>query len=116
MALQDALNRSLIFKDNQDTKVNISVRIVEYDKITNWSADKITKVAAIYEVIDRSNGALLFSEMIESSATITLDQGPRSGAIRGNKSQSRAVRKNIANFINRLQQSDFSRPLFKGKK
>lgn len=111
--LTDALNRSLIFKDDQKVKVNLSVRIVEFD-IPEFGADMTTKVSAIYEVIDRGDGSLLFSELIESKGVVAFNYAFL-GAARAVESWNRAVRNNIANFINRLDQSDLTNPVFPGK-
>jgi len=112
-ALQDALNRSLIFRDEVPTKVNLSVRIVEFD-VPSAGASMATKVGAIYEVIDRANGDLLFSELVESEGIVPFDYAFM-GEVRAVESWNRAVRNNIADFISRLEQSDFSKPVFKGK-
>lgn len=111
-ALQDALNRSLIFQDDTKTKVNLSVRIVEFD-VPAAGASMTTKVGAIYEIVDRANGDLLYSELVESEGVVPFDYAFM-GVIRAVESWNRAVRNNIADFITRLEQVDFSKPVFKG--
>ena len=54
-ALQDALNRSLIFQDDAQIKINLSVRIVQFNS-PEFGFDMVTKVGAIYEVVNRKNG------------------------------------------------------------
>jgi hypothetical protein len=113
-ALTDSLNRSLIFQDDQKVKVNLSVRIVEFD-IPGAGGEMRTKVGAIYEIIDRGNGALLFSDLIESEGIVPFDYAFL-GVARSVESWNRAVRNNIADFINRLDQADLSKPIFEGRK
>jgi len=110
-SLEDAINRSLIFRDDVKTKVNLSVRIVEMD----WSglADIHMKTSAIYEVVNRANGDLLFTEVVESEGIVPAGYA-FVGNVRLRESYNRAVRNNIANFINSLQAADFSKPRFKG--
>lgn len=111
-SLQDALNRSLIFKDDQDTKVNLSVRITEFD-IPAAGISMRSKVSAIYEIINRENGDLLFAQEISSEGVVPMEYS-LIGATRAIESWNRAVRNNIADFINILEQSDISSPVFAG--
>jgi len=110
--LTDSLNRSLIFQDDQKIRVNLSVRIVEFD-VPEFGSDMVTKVGAIYEIIDRGNGALLFSDLIESEGVVPFDYAFL-GAARAVESWNRAVRNNIADFINRLDMTDLTNPVFAG--
>jgi len=111
-ALQDALNRSLLFRDDMSMKVNLSVRIMKLD-LPSAGASMTTRTGAIYEIVDRSNGDLLFSEVIESDGVVPFDYA-FAGVVRAVESRNRAVRNNIADFIGRLEQTDFSKPRFKG--
>ena len=112
-ALQDALARSLIFKDDAVMKVNISVRIVELDA-PGAGVDMKAKVAAIYEIVDRSNGDLVFAQEISSEGIVPFSYDFL-GAVRAQEAANRSVRNNIAEFINQLEQADFSKPMFTGK-
>ena len=112
-SLTDALNRSLVFKDDMDKKVNLSVRITEFD-IPAGGASMTTRVSAIYEIVDRNNGDLLFTQKISSEGVVPWDYA-YSGLVRGVESWNRAVRNNIADFINILDNSDISKPVFRGK-
>jgi len=111
--LTDALNRSLIFQDDQSIKVNLSVRIVEVDA-PDVGLDMETKVAAIYEVIDRGNGSMLYSELIESKGIVPMNYA-FVGFVRARESVNRAIRNNIADFIHSLDQADLTKPVFAGK-
>lgn len=112
-ALIDALNRSLVFQDDMDKKINLSVRITEFD-IPAGGASMTTRVSAIYEIVDRSNGDLLFTQKISSEGVVPFDYAFM-GVVRAVESWNRAVRNNIADFINVLDSSDISKPVFKGK-
>jgi hypothetical protein len=111
-ALQDAINRSLIFQDDASKKINLSVRISEFD-IPGAGFSMTTKVTAIYEIVDRSNGDLLFAQEISSEGVVPTDYA-FAGVTRMVESWNRAVRNNIADFINTLEQADISKALFKG--
>jgi hypothetical protein len=111
-SLQDALNRSLIFRDDQETKVNLSVRITEFD-VPAAGISMRTKVSAIYEIINRENGDLLFAQEITSEGVVPMEYSLL-GATRAIESWNRAVRNNIADFINILERSDISKPVFEG--
>jgi hypothetical protein len=107
-ALQDAINRSLIFQDDASKKINLSVRISEFD-ISGADFVKTTKVTAIYEILDRSNGDLLFAEEISCEGVAPMGYGS-AGVPRMVESWNRAVRNNIADFINILEHTDISKP------
>ncbi|MDZ4762216.1 MAG: UDP-N-acetylglucosamine acyltransferase [Alphaproteobacteria bacterium] len=109
-ALTDAINRSLIFTDGANTKVNISVRIVEINA-PEIGIDMKSTVAAIYEIVDRRTGDLILTEEI---ATVGVVPGNYAfdGRVRARESVNRAVRNNIAGFIALLERTDFSRPAF----
>jgi len=110
--LRDAINRSLIFRDDMPIKVSLSVRITDFYP-PGGSLDGITVAAAIYEIIDRDTGDLLFSELIKSKG-VTPFSTALNGWVRLRESANLAIRNNIANFINRLQNADLSKPIYRG--
>ena len=110
--LQDAINRSLIFIDDADKKINLSVRINEYD-LPNAGLAMKTKVSAIYEIVDRANGDLLFAQEISTEGVVPFKYSAY-GLTRAVESRNRAIRNNIADFINILEQSDLDKPVFVG--
>lgn len=112
-SLQDALNRSLVFKDDMEKKVNLSVRITEFD-VPAGGASMTTRVSAIYEIVDRNTGDLIFTQQISSEGVVPFDYA-FVGMVRAVESWNRAVRNNIADFINTLDNSDISKPVFKGE-
>ena len=78
------------------------------------SARMTTKVGAIYEIVNRSNGDLLFAQEILSEGTVPFNYSLL-GATRAVESWNRAVRNNIADFINLLEVADISNPVFLGE-
>ena len=71
-----------------------------------------TRVAAIYEIVDRASGDLLFAESISSEGVVPMDYAFM-GVIRATESMNRAVRNNIADFINSLESADLSKAMYK---
>ena len=112
-ALTDALNRSLAFRDGSDARVNLSVRIVEFD-LPAAGFDMKSQVEAIYEIVDRNNGDILFTQSISSKGVVPMDYAFM-GAVRAVESMNRAVRNNISDFINSLETADLSKPMFLGE-
>ena len=110
-ALQDALNRSLAFKDDAALKVNLSVRIVEVDAPA-MGASMTTKVGAIYEIVDRATGDLLMAETVMSEGVVPIGYSLL-GFTRARESVNRSVRNNIADFIAKLETVDFTKPIFR---
>jgi hypothetical protein len=109
-ALQDAFDRSLIFTDDAPMKVNVSVRIVEANA-PEFGAEMKTTVAAIYEIVDRSNGDIILSQEVRTQGIVPFDYA-FVGTVRARESANRAVRNNIAEFLSILEKTDFSRPAF----
>ena len=109
-ALTDALNRSLAFRDDSAQKVNLSVRIVEAD-VPSMGASMTVTTGAIYEIMERSTGDLLFAETITTEGVVPFDYA-FVGLVRVREAANRSVRNNIAEFINRLEQADLSKPIF----
>jgi hypothetical protein len=60
-ALQEALDRMAIFKDDAKKKVNLSVKILALD-VPSFGASMTTTTMARYELIDRENGDIIYSQ------------------------------------------------------
>jgi len=99
-SLQDAINRSLIFSDESKKKISISVQIYEFD-LPFAGAAMTTSCGAKYEIMDRSNGEILFDESIETTGTVPFDYA-FAGVVRATESINRCGRNNIYNLIERL--------------
>jgi hypothetical protein len=68
-------------------------------------------VAAIYEIVDRASGNMLFAESISSEGVVPMDYAFM-GVIRATESMNRAVRNNIADFIGSLEAADLTKPMY----
>ena len=99
--LTDALNRSVVFQDDQELKVSLSVRIVEIDA-TNALATEMV-VTALYELIDRATGKILFKENIKGSGAVPLSESGIAPT-RVTRLFEMTVRDNIRNFISTLSE------------
>ena len=109
--LTDAINRALIFRDSSNRKVNVSVRITEADG-AGAGITMTTKVSAIYEIVDRGNGNLLFAEKISTTGSVPFKYSAL-GVVRQRESANRAVRNNIAAFISKLEAADLTKAVFR---
>ncbi|MCL2658529.1 MAG: UDP-N-acetylglucosamine acyltransferase [Betaproteobacteria bacterium] len=107
--LNDTLNRTAIFRDDAERKVNLSVKILKLD-LPGAGISMTTETAARYEIIDRKTGEILFTQDIASSGTTPFDYslaGPR----RAVESVNRAVQNNIAQFLEVLKTVDLHKPM-----
>jgi hypothetical protein len=109
-ALQDAINRSLVFTDDAPMRVNVSVRILEVNA-PEFGADMKTTVAALYEVVDRATGDIILSTEVRTDGVVPMGYA-FVGAVRARESANRAVRNNIAEFMEVLEKADFGKPSF----
>ena len=102
-SLQDAINRSLIFGDDMDRKITISVRINHFD-IPAAGFAMTSDCGAIYEIMDRSNGEIVFATDVRTSGTAPVDYA-FAGVVRMQESINRCARNNIDTFLRRLDQA-----------
>ena len=109
-ALTDALNRMAIFNDDSAKKVNLSVKILKLD-VPLAGASFTTETTARYEIMDRKNGDLIFSQEISSSGTTPMDYAFM-GIARMRESINRAVQNNITQFLQALESVDVNKPMF----
>ena len=103
-ALQDAINRTLIFSDDKERKITISVRIDHFDLPMAGFA-MTSDCGAIYEIMDRLSEEVVFRERVYTSATVPVDYA-FAGVIRVQESINRCARTNIRDFIVLLDQRD----------
>ena len=109
-ALQEALDRSLIFRDDGSRTVSIAVKVLKLD-VPNMGFSFKTDTVARYEVINRSNGDIIFSQDIASSG-LTPAGHAFLGAARARESVNRAVQNNIALFLRAAETIDLGKPMF----
>lgn len=112
-SLEEALNKSVIFQDDAPKKVSISVKILKLDA-PSVGFDMTTEAAARYEIIDRNDGAIIFTSDIDSTGVTPVDFAFL-GLARARESVNRAVQNNILKFMQQLETVDIKRPMFPTK-
>lgn len=109
-ALLDALNHMTAFTDDAQRKVNLTVKVLAID-VPSMGASFTTKTIARYEVIDRANGDIVYTQDIDAAGTVPASYA-FVGLIRARESVNRSVQNNIAQFLQALETVDLSRPMF----
>jgi hypothetical protein len=109
-ALQEALNKMAIFKDDAPIKVNLSAKILALD-IPFAGFSFTTKTIARYELTNRANGDVIYTSDIESTGTVPADYAFEGGT-RQRESVSRAVQNNITQFLQALEAVNVQKPMF----
>jgi hypothetical protein len=102
--LTDALSRSLLFSDAGIRKIDLQVKILEF-AVPPRGASMATKVMARYQAVDRSDGTILYSTVVESRYEVPFSFSAL-GSVRATESISRAVQANISTFLERLATAD----------
>ena len=100
--LEDAINRALIFKDSGPIKVNLRVKILEWD-MPAMGASMTTKTTALYEIQDRETGKTLFSKELSTDGRVGATYA-FAGYVRAIESANRAVQNNIIAFLKVLDE------------
>ena len=109
-ALEEALNRMLIFTDGGSKTVSISVKILKL-YVPIFGISPTAKSVARYEIIDRANGDVIFSQDVSSSGTTPLTYAwDQTVLVR--ESVNRAVQNNIALFLQAAETIDLAKPMF----
>lgn len=109
-ALREALDRMAVFQDDATKKVNLSVKILALD-IPSFGASMTTNTIARYEIIDRSNGDIIYSQEIDASGEVPFNHA-FVGMVRARESINRSVQNNIAQFLQALETVDIDTPMF----
>lgn len=109
-AMQEALDRSLIFRDGGAKKVSISVKILELD-LQEFGFSMTSDAVAKYEIIDRMTGDIIYTQNIVSTGTVEADYAYL-GAVRMLESANRAVQNNIALFLQAAETINLDSPMF----
>ena len=109
-ALEEALNRMLLFTDGGSKTVSISVKILKL-YVPIFGISPTAKSVARYEIIDRANGDVIFSQDVSSSGTTPLTYAwDQTVLVR--ESVNRAVQNNIALFLQAAETIDLAKPMF----
>ena len=109
-ALEEAFNRMAIFKDDSPRKVSLAVKILKFG-VPRFGAGMTTHASARYEIIDRSDGSIIFTTDISTSGEgpFNLDPFCDLGCSMGSRAVdgiNRSVQKNIVQFLQVLETVD----------
>ncbi|MEW0006874.1 UDP-N-acetylglucosamine acyltransferase [Escherichia coli] len=109
-SLQEALDRMTIFRDSSPNTVSLNVKVLALD-VPAFGVSMTTKAIARYEIINRANGDIIYTQDIESTGTVPASYAFY-GIVRARESVNRAVQNNIRQFLQALESVDLSRPMF----
>ncbi len=115
-ALEEAFNRMAIFKDDSPKKVALAVKILKFQTISAFPA---AHTSARYEIIDRSDGSIIFTTDISTSGEGPFKLEPFADDAVGSRSVdgiNRSVQKNIIQFLQALETVDIDKPMFPSNK
>ncbi len=109
-SLQDALARMAIFNDNSTRKLALSVVVLKLD-VPSMGISFETETIARYELIDRSNGDIIYTSDVASKGSVAASEAFL-GVIRARAAASNSVRENIKQFLRELETVDINKPMF----
>lgn len=99
-ALEEAIIKSAVFNDLSNRKLSLSAKVLQFET-PGISVSFETKMVVRYQLLDRSNGKLVFTRDILSLGSVPFDHAFL-GAIRYTESRNRSVRDNVTQFIGSL--------------
>jgi hypothetical protein len=108
-SLQDALTRMAIFRDESPRKVSLVVKILQFD-VPSRAVTFTTGTTARYQLLDRSNGSVIYTRDISSNSAVSMDYAML-GATRAIESINRSVQDNITQFLQTLETVDLDHPM-----
>jgi hypothetical protein len=109
-AIQEALDKMAIFQDDAPKKISLSVKVLKIDlPIAGFSMT--TDTAAHYELIDRTDGSVIYATDINASGTTPADYAFL-GLARARESLNRSVQNNILQFLQALETVNINKPMF----
>ena len=76
--------------------------MVQVSELPGAGASMTTETAARYEIIDRRNGDIIYTQDVASSGTTPFDHSLL-GVARARESLNRAVQNNISQFLQNLE-------------
>lgn len=113
-ALQEALDRMAIFKDDSKTKVSIQVKILAFE-VPAFGFEMTSKSIARYEVIDRATGSIIYTQDIAAEGVVPATHAYL-GVTRVRESINRAAQNNIKQFLQAIESVDVEKPMFPAEK
>lgn len=112
-SLTEALNRMAIFKDDASKKVSLQVKILGVE-VPAAGASFETTAHARYEIIDRSNGSIIYTQEFSSKGFVSMGYAFL-GVVRARESVNRAVQNNITMFLQALETVNIDKAMFPNK-
>ncbi|WP_140723246.1 UDP-N-acetylglucosamine acyltransferase [Pseudomonas sp. Hp2] len=109
-ALTEAINKMAIFRDDAPRKLSLSVKILALD-VPGFGASMTTRSVARYELIDRADGSIVYTQDVEADGTVPFNYA-FAGLIRARESINRSAQNNIAQFLQALETIDVEKPMF----
>ena len=110
VAIIEAINKMIIFTDDAKKRLNLSVKVMSLD-IPGAGFSVTTKTTAVYELMDRASGDVIYSRSISSQGTVPADFAFDFRA-RRIESVNRTVQNNITMFLQDLETVDIKKPMF----
>lgn len=102
-ALSEAINKSSLFDDDSERKVNLFVKIRELDP-PEVGATMVTDASASYSLVDRKTGERMVEATVTTKGAVPYEYA-LIGDVRAKESINRAVQSNIREFLNMLEKS-----------
>ncbi|EJK8625806.1 lipoprotein [Morganella morganii subsp. morganii] len=109
-ALDDALARNVIFKDDSTRKLSLSVKVLAINS-PSFGAEMKTVSIARYQLTDRTNGKVVYSKEITAEGVVPFSYA-FAGIVRARESINRSVQNNISEFLQELDHIDINKPYF----
>ena len=109
-SLQEAIDRMAIFKNKKKNKVSIQVKILGFD-IPSFGASMTSSAIAKYEIINRNDGSIIYTQDISSKGEVPFDHS-LIGMTRARESINRAAQNNIKQFLQAIELVDVNKPMF----
>ena len=100
----------VVFRDDAMRKVNLMVKITRFEPAES-GIDMVANAEARYDIVDRSNGDIIYSQNVSTSGKMTMGENIN-GLARIIEATNIAVRNNIATFLQSLETVDMSKPMF----
>jgi hypothetical protein len=101
LAIQDALDRKLFFRDDGSHKLTLSVEILSLTA-PPVSLDRFTETDARYELTDRSSGTIVWEMTVHSEAKTSVSEVTY-GVHGLRASTNKMIQNNIAEFLTALE-------------
>jgi hypothetical protein len=109
-ALQEAIDKSAIFKDGSSNTVSVQTKIMALD-VPSFGASMTTKSIARYQLIDRSSGKVVYAKDVTAEGVVPYNYA-FAGVIRGRESINRSAQNNIKQFLEGLEAANIDKPVF----